>query len=326
MRPAVLKQLVDASQPELSADQAQLLFSCLLSGDIGEIEMGAVLTALAMRPLSVATLNGLINAAQSHQRTINVSTFQTRPLVIASHTGTAQQANLMPLLALLAARFGLTVFVHGTLESAGTTTSAAIFRELDILPCANLRDVSQALESHGIAWVPSALFSPALMQTDALRHRLGFSNCAHAVAAHLDPFQGRGLRLVAAHDATHAEQLAQLLLLRGETALLFEGVEGEAFANPLQRPAIMYVDAGVQHTLFSEETSGTHSARHTRLPESSDARTTAHWTEEVLAGRVPLPSPISHLLACCLYAAGYSKDFNQSKAMVAVRTHHLAVA
>jgi anthranilate phosphoribosyltransferase len=152
------------------------------------------------------------------------------------------------------------VFVHGTLESAGTTTSAAIFRELDILPCANLRDVSQALESHGIAWVPSALFSPALMQTDALRHRLGFSNCAHAVAAHLDPFQGRGLRLVAAHDATHAEQLAQLLLLRGETALLFEGVEGEAFANPLQRPAIMYFDAGVQHTLFSEETPGTHSA------------------------------------------------------------------
>jgi len=39
-----------------------------------------------------------------------------------------------------------------------------------------------------------------------------------------------------------------------------------------------------------------------------------------------LPPPLSNLLACCLYAAGYSEDLNQAKAIVAVRMHTLAAA
>ena len=47
---------------------------------------------------------------------------------------------------------------------------------------------------------------------------------------------------------------------------------------------------------------------------------------QALAGKVSLPPPLSNLLACCLYAAGYTDDFNQAKAIVAVRTHVLAAA
>jgi hypothetical protein len=35
---------------------------------------------------------------------------------------------------------------------------------------------------------------------------------------------------------------------------------------------------------------------------------------------------LSNLLACCLYGSGYCDDFNQSKAIVAVRAHALAAA
>ena len=35
---------------------------------------------------------------------------------------------------------------------------------------------------------------------------------------------------------------------------------------------------------------------------------------------------LGSLLACCLKAAGYTDDFNQSKAIVAVRTHAMAAA
>ena len=50
-----------------------------------------------------------------------------------------------------------------------------------------------------------------------------------------------------------------------------------------------------------------------------------HWVWQ--SGRIKTASePITNLLACCLFGAGYTDDFNQSKAIVAVRTHSLAVA
>jgi len=71
---------------------------------------------------------------------------------------------------------------------------------------------------------------------------------------------------------------------------------------------------------------GSPNLRSPRLPEHPDAKSTARWIRDALTGRAPLPLPITNLLACCLFAAGYTDDFNQSKAIVAVRTHSLAVA
>jgi hypothetical protein len=36
-----------------------------------------------------------------------------------------------------------------------------------------------------------------------------------------------------------------------------------------------------------------------------------------------MPLPIANLLACCLFGTGYAEDFNQAKAIVAVRAHTL---
>ena len=36
---------------------------------------------------------------------------------------------------------------------------------------------------------------------------------------------------------------------------------------------------------------------------------------------IALPKPIANQLACCLLASGYTDDFNQAKAVVAVETN-----
>jgi len=45
-----------------------------------------------------------------------------------------------------------------------------------------------------------------------------------------------------------------------------------------------------------------------------------------MAGSVPVPHPILNQVACCLYACGYTENFNQAKAIVAIKSGNLAAA
>ncbi len=326
-----LRRIAGDRPGELTEAEAFDLFSALLDGDVPEVELGALLTALAMKTIMPAELSGFYRAARGRINRLSppsTARLALRPLVIPSYSGTLEHPNLMPLLALLANHFGVPVVVHGPLEGHGRVASVSIFRELGILPCATLNCAQSELAEGRIAFVPTGLVAPALMQLIALRSRLGFENCAHEIASLIDPFDGLGLKLLPTADDAHSERIGSVLIAHGDSALVFRGTEGEAYADPQQRPAIEYFCEGAHETLFEAEPvpvvpSG---PRCSRLPGQADAKSTARWIRDALSGREPLPPPITNLLACCLYGAGYTDDFNQSKAIVAVRTHSLAVA
>lgn len=48
------------------------------------------------------------------------------------------------------------------------------------------------------------------------------------------------------------------------------------------------------------------------LPTAIDAKSTAEWTRQALAGGQPVPEPLVQQLACCCYAAGRAGDFGQA--------------
>lgn len=318
----------DGGDGLLDERSAAGLLGGLLDGGVDELEFGAVLGALAMRPLGAGELAGFCRAATSRGTRLDfVPAGRSRgiwPVSIPSYSGTREHPNLMPALALLLVRFGVPVLVHGPLEAQGRVAAAAVLRELGVLPCASAHEAQRALADGGIAFVPTALLSPALAQVIALRGRLGIANCAQLVARLLDPFDGGCVRLVPACSVPERAALADALEGLGSNALLFIGSEGEAFADPQQRPAIEHFRAGERRLLFEAETAAA-------LPPApghaeADAKAAARWIAQALSGKTPLPPPLSNLLACCLYAAGYTDDFNQSKAIVAVRTHALAAA
>lgn len=325
----LLKRIAGHPDTGVSEAQAFDLFSALLDGGVAEMEIGALLAALAMRPLLVDELAGFYRAARGRINRLSLppgARPTQRPLVIPSYSGALEHPNLMPLIALLASHFGVPVLVHGTLEGHGRVSSASVFRELDVPPCASLAQAQARLAEDRIAYVPAALISPALMQIVALRSRLGFENCAHAVTGLIDPFDGLGLKLLPAADVAQCQLIGGVLAAHGDAALLFHGAEGEACVDPLRRPAIELHGEGCRRTLFEAEASHAPVAgtRISRLPEHADAKGTAHWIRAALAGRELLPPPITNLLACCLFATGYAEDFNQAKAIVAVRTRSLA--
>lgn len=319
----------DPDACELDETEAYRLLGALLDDGVPELETGALLFALATRPLGARELTGLRRAAQERINRLPLPQSSAaggpRPIVIPSYGGALHQPNLMPLVALLLARFGVATLVHGTLESHGGIASAQVFRELGVLPCAALSKAQRALEERRLAFVPTALLAPALAQLLSLRARLGTDNCAQRVAGLLDPFDGAALKLIPASDAAQQETFAAALLAHDERALLFVGTEGEAYPDPQQRPAIERIDGAAREPLFDADPAPLE-ARGAHLPEGIGAKETAQWIERALEGRVSLPQPVVNLLSCCLYACGYTEDFSQSKAIVAVRAHGHAPA
>ena len=309
---------------DLSEHDAYQVFGAMLDGGVPELELGALLLALRVKSESLPELLGFDRALNARLFRLRVPAGRTKPVILPSYSGARDQPNLLPLLALLLQRFSVPVLVHGTLNGNGRVASAYILRELGIMPCANLAQTQDALDSGSVAFVPTAVLAPGLADLLSLRGRLGVRSSAHVMAKLIDPFEDGGLRVVSASHPPYIEKIREFLRATAAHAILLHSTEGEPFADPKRRPQIEYFDDGEMQVLFQAETGAPKSMP--TLPAGIDAATTAAWIKRALAGEVPVPLPLVNQLACCLFAAGYTNDMNQSKAIVAVETGSLAVA
>ena len=301
---------------DLSEADAHDLFAAMLDGGVPDMELGACLCALRMKRESAIELLGFNRAASERVYALRPPATALRPLVFATYGGARQEPNLLPLLVLLLRRMGVPVLLHGTLEGGGRVASAYILRELGVLPGRSLAQAQKSLDEELLAFVPTAVLCPGLANLLALRSRLGVSNPAHRLVTLLDPFESGGLRMVGADQPLQLEQLETFLRATGFDAILMKSTEGEAFANPRQRPRIRFFRQGEAVVLFEEELQSTRGTP--SQPAAVDAAATAAWVKLAMAGQVPIPHPLVNQLACCLYACGYTDDMNQAKAIAAV--------
>jgi anthranilate phosphoribosyltransferase len=320
---------------ELSIEDARQLFGALLDGGVPDLEVGALLVALRIKGESLTELLGFHQAVGERVYRLRPPDGAVRPVVLASYGGAREQPNLTPLVALLLRRMGVPVLIHGGLEGYGRIASAYIFRALGVLPCATLPQAQATLDREKLAFVPTGVLCPGLANLLALRGRLGVRSSAHLMAKLFDPFAGASLRLVSATHLPSLARLRELLIATGESALLMRATEGEPYANPRQRPRMEYLQDGRIELLFEQEHGALECADH---GESVEARATASYIGKILEGLLPTPLAIVNQLACCLYACGFTddyndvkdsnhaKDFNHAKALAAVQTHGRAAA
>jgi anthranilate phosphoribosyltransferase len=322
-----LKQLCgdNGSTRDLDEREAHDLMSAMLDGGIGELELGAALALLEQKPVTLAELLGYSAALAQRCSRLRPPAGAARPVVFACYHGVRSHPHLLPLVALTLQRLKVPVLVHGALDGGGGVAAAYVFRELGVLPCASLTQAQSRLDESKLAFVPAAVLTPGLAELLALKGRLGFGGLAQALARLLAPFETDALHVIAANPVLGSELLREFLPVSGLTALLLEGTEGEAFADPQRRPLLEYVGAaGDCRVLFEAE--GAALKQPATLPSAIDAHSAAGWIRRAMAGELPLPLPLVNQIACCLYGAGYTDDMNQAKAIVAVETGSLAAA
>lgn len=301
---------------DLPDEEAEHLYGAILDGGVPDLELGAIILALRMKGESRSEMSAFLRASEDRAHPLRRPPSEIRPVVLPSYNGARKGANLTPLLALLLQRFGVPVLIHGLLEGFGRVTSGHILRELGIMPSVSLIQAQQSLDQDNLAFVPLSVLSPGLANQLALRSRMGLRNCAHSLVKLMDPFRGEGVVIAAATHPPYLDMMRDILLAKGQVALLMRATEGEPFANPKRRPKIELLRHGAVVTLFEAEHDSIKTLPH--LPEEADAKATALWTRRVLDEHLPLPLPLANQLVACLFASGYARDFNEAKAIVAV--------
>jgi anthranilate phosphoribosyltransferase len=312
-------------ESNLDEQEAYQLFSALLDGGIPDLELGAIALSLAIWPVALTQLIGFQRASAQRVTRLYSPRNGLKPVLLPAYGGAREQPNLLPLLALLLTRFNVPVLLHGTLDGGERIAAAYVLRELGIMPCANAQQAQSALEDSLLAFVPVGVLCPGLAAMLALGGRLGVPSGIHTLVAKLlDPFDGRALKLAAAEADSDLDRLREFFRATGFDAIVLRTADGEPVADPRRRPRIEYCTQGRCSVLFEEDLGTVETAA--RLPSGADAQATAHWIRSALAGEEALPQPLVNQLACCLYAAGYTSDMNQAKAIAAVETGSLGRA
>ena len=281
---------------DLTRDDAQSLFAAMLGGLVPDLQLGAILIALRVKGESLEELAGFVAACEASYNHLPKLDDRAVPVVIPSYNGARQLPNLVPLLALLLAREGIPVFIHGVTRDPGRVTTREVLEALGISASISSEEARTRLSTSRLAFMPIEVLAPEIAAMLALRTALGVRNSAHTVAKMLQPFAGSALRIV---SVTHPEYLTRMreFFTRHDTGVLaLRGAEGEAVAHPRREPAIEWLNDGEAH-LWKPESSEPASAP--ALPENREPETTARWIESVLAGSTPVPAAIQHQIACC---------------------------
>ena len=128
----------------LSREDARQRYAALLAGRVSDLETGAVLLALRIKGESVDELAGFLEAAHAAFTPLPAPPGAAMPVVLPSYNGARKLPNLTALLALLIAREGVPVLVHGVRAEPGRVTTAAVFAALGLPVASDAAGVASA--------------------------------------------------------------------------------------------------------------------------------------------------------------------------------------
>ncbi len=288
----------------MSRDDARAIYVALLQGRVSDMEMGAFLIGMRIKGESVAEIAGFLDAAEASFERIAAPDSAYAPVVIPSYNGSRQMPNLTPLLALLLAREGVPVLVHGVSTDPGRVTTAEILHAMGYQAAGSRADIAAAFARREPAFIPIEALAPQLHTLLQVRRVLGLRNSTHTLVKIMQPFAQPALRLV---SYTHPEYLTMLTEYfstqapaeRGDVFLM-RGIEGETVAHAKRAQAVTWFH-NHQATKLIERQQPVDDMP--PLPAASDAATTAAWIAEALQGQQAIPAPIADQVAQCLRIA-----------------------
>jgi anthranilate phosphoribosyltransferase len=288
----------------ISRDDARALYAAMLDGRVSDLEMGGLMLAMRIKGETVDEIAGFLEAAEASFELLPAPPGLHAPVLIPSYNGSRKMANLTPLLAMLLAREGVPVLVHGVTSDPGRVTTAEIFQAMGMPLAASIAEV-QAAHARGMpGFLPIAALAPKMAYLLSLRAILGVRNSTHTLVKILQPFEGPALRLVSYTHPEYLEMLGEYFMTaappaRGE-AFLMRGTEGETVANANRAQQIDWFHGG-ERTILVQRDAPTDTVA--EAPSASDAVSTAAWISQALRGEVPVPPSILAQVAQCLLAS-----------------------
>jgi len=202
----------------------------VFAGAVSDMALGALLVGWRIKGETNEELAGMMEALAPHLASIHLPVRRALPIVIPTYNGARKLPNLVPLLALLIAREGVPVLLHGVAHEPNRVSTFEILELLGHPPPSSIHEAERSIDRHDIAALPVSLLSPALAKLLDARLVTGVRNSGHTVAklalpANLSPSQA--FRLVAVTHPDFQALMREHFASSPGHAFLMRGVEGE---------------------------------------------------------------------------------------------------
>jgi anthranilate phosphoribosyltransferase len=289
----------------LAREQACDLFGQVLDGTVTDLEIGAFCLAMRIKGETPEEMAGFLDATHARLHRFPAT---GRPLVVLpSYNGARRLPVLTPLLALLLAREGLPVLVHGAATESTRVLSSNVLAALDVPALAAVRPI----EDGEVAFAPTELLSPGLKRLLDVRRVVGLRNPGHSVVKLMQPAEGASIVVGSYTHPEYASSMGATFELMGMNALLSRGLEGESAADPRRTAQVDGFVQGKRIALQAQQP-GTQSEV-PGLPKEIDVGTTADYTRRVLAGETPVPDAIALQVEQILQLARLTQQAEQAR-------------
>lgn len=269
----------------LSREQAADLFGQVLDGTVTDLEVGAFCLAMRIKGETPQEMAGFLDATGARLNKLPASDGPV--VVLPSYNGARKLPVLTPLLALLLAREGLPVLVHGTPTEARRVFASEVLEALAISP----QSAIQKIEVGTVAMVPTGVLCAGLERLLEVRRVVGLRNPAHSLVKLMQPCEGPALVVSSYTHPEYALSMAATLELTGTPALLLRGTEGEVVADARRMPQMDAFLRGTRAQVQPPQPGPL--ATLPDLPRDIDAASTAAYIRAVLDGQSPVPTPIA---------------------------------
>ncbi len=268
----------------LTREQATDLLGQVLDGTVTDLEVGGFCLAMRIKGETPDEMAGFLDATHARLRRLPDNGLAT--VVLPSYNGARKLPVLTPLLALLLARRGAAVLVHGTATENQRVFASQVFEALGV-PSASAVPTLGAGE---VAFVPTEVFSPGLKRLLDVRRAVGLRNPAHSLVKLMNPCEGKAFIVGSYTHPEYATSMAATWALTGAHALLLRGTEGEPVADARRTPRMEVFRDGERTEVQAQQDGPL--ARLPSLP-AVDASHTAAYIRAVLDGTEPIPTPIA---------------------------------
>jgi anthranilate phosphoribosyltransferase len=274
----------DGAKP-ITREQACDLFGQVLDGTVTDLEIGGFCLAMRIKGETREEMAGFLDATYQRMQRFPAS---AKPVVVLpSYNGARKLPVLTPLLALLLAREGLPVLVHGTATESSRIFTSNVLAALDIPALKAIKTIANG----EVVFAPTELLCPGLKRLLDVRRAVGLRNPAHSVVKIMNPCLGKALVVCSYTHPEYAVSMGQTFELIGANALLLRGTEGEVVADARRTPQ-MEAFIGGKRSLLQEAQPGT-LASVPDLPQEIDAHSTAAYIRAALAGTCAVPASIT---------------------------------
>jgi anthranilate phosphoribosyltransferase len=183
-----LKQIIE-SRETLTRDEARTLMQHILAGELSDLQLAALLGALAARGETAPEIAGFVDAMRSAALSLPLTADERLQLVDTCGTGgdLSGTFNISTAAALTAAAAGATVAKHGNRAVTSRSGSADVLEALGIPVALSPIDSAAALRTYRFAFLHAPALHPAMKAVMPVRRALGVRTIFNVIGPLTNP-------------------------------------------------------------------------------------------------------------------------------------------